>query len=85
MRWVDMNNAWKPGDLEVRRGMVARGFKGGDKERDDLFAETPPLEATRSLISRAASLPEACNGPPGMCAKLVYWMYGMRQAASAWE
>ena len=26
---------------------MARDFKGGDKDRDDLFAETPLLEATR--------------------------------------
>ena len=35
--------------------MVARDFKGGDKDRDDLFAETPPLEAKRMIISRAAT------------------------------
>eukprot|EP00973_Karenia_brevis_P080481 11165961-Karenia_brevis.AAC.1 len=33
--------------------MVARHFKGGDKDRDDLFAETLPLEAKRMLMSRA--------------------------------
>ena len=95
---------------------VVRDFKGGDKDRDDLFAETPPLEAKRILMSRAATrnksgvyrklmfidvkkahlnpgcnedvyvdLPEECECPPGFCGKLVYWMYGMRQAASAWE
>eukprot|EP00973_Karenia_brevis_P054465 7568148-Karenia_brevis.AAC.1 len=30
-------------------------------------------------------LPEECNCPPGHCGKLRFWMYGMRQAASAWE
>eukprot|EP00973_Karenia_brevis_P001690 229786-Karenia_brevis.AAC.1 len=35
--------------------MVAKNYKGGDKGRDDLFAETPPLEAKRMLISRAAT------------------------------
>jgi hypothetical protein len=30
--------------------MAARDFKGGDKDRDDLFAETPPLEAKRMLM-----------------------------------
>eukprot|EP00973_Karenia_brevis_P077974 10832168-Karenia_brevis.AAC.1 len=33
--------------------MVAKNYKGGDKGRDDLFAETPPLEAKRLLMSRA--------------------------------
>eukprot|EP00973_Karenia_brevis_P077023 10695622-Karenia_brevis.AAC.1 len=30
-------------------------------------------------------LPEECHCPPGFCGKLVYWMYGMRGAAAAWE
>ena len=34
---------------------MARDFKGDDRGRDDLFAETPPLEAKRILISRAAA------------------------------
>ena len=35
--------------------MVARDFKGGDKDRDDLFAATPPLESKRLLLSRTAT------------------------------
>lgn len=27
-------------------------FKGGDTDRDDLFAETPPLEARRMIVNR---------------------------------
>ena len=42
VRWVDTDK----GDL-VRSRLVARDFKGADKDRDDLFAETPPLEAKR--------------------------------------
>ena len=34
---------------------MARDFKGGDKDRDDLFAGSPPLEAKRMIISRAAT------------------------------
>ena len=34
--------------------MLARDFKGSDKGRDDFFAETPPLEAIRWILSRAA-------------------------------
>eukprot|EP00973_Karenia_brevis_P051195 7111002-Karenia_brevis.AAC.1 len=30
-------------------------------------------------------LPEECHCPPGNCGKLKHWMYGMRQAAAAWE
>lgn len=54
VRWVDTNRG---GLLEmlIRSRLVARDFKGGDKDRDDLFAETPPLEAKRMLFSRAAT------------------------------
>ena len=38
----------------VRSRSVARDFKGGDEDRDGLFAATPPLESKRLLISRAA-------------------------------
>ena len=41
--------------MEVRSRLVARDFKGGDKDRDDLFAGSPPLEAKRLLLSRAAT------------------------------
>lgn len=54
VRWVDTNK----GGLEeflIRSRLVARDFKGGDTDRDDLFAETPPLEAKRLLLSRAAT------------------------------
>ena len=30
-------------------------------------------------------LPEECKCPKGMCGKLVYWLYGFRPAAAAWE
>eukprot|EP00973_Karenia_brevis_P029192 4026328-Karenia_brevis.AAC.1 len=30
-------------------------------------------------------LPEECNSPRGFCGKLKRWMYGVRQAAAAWE
>ena len=30
-------------------------------------------------------LPEVCKCPEGMCGKLVYWLYGFRPAAAAWE
>ena len=54
VRWVDTNKG-TVNDPFVRCRLVARDFKGNDKDRDDLFAETPPLEAKRMLISRAAT------------------------------
>ena len=53
--------------MEVRCRLVARDFKGNDKERDDLFAETPPLEAKRMLLSRAVT-----RRHDGRCRKLLF-------------
>ena len=54
VRWVDVNKGGLE-KWEVRSRLVARDFKGRDKDRDDLFAETPPLEGKRMLLSRAAT------------------------------
>ena len=39
VRWVDTNKG-REGPTDVRSRLVARDFKGNDKDRDDLFAET---------------------------------------------
>ena len=39
----------------VRCRLVARDLKKGDKDRGDLFAATPPLEALRFVLSKAAT------------------------------
>ena len=39
-------------EWEIRCRLATRDFKGGDKGRDDLFAETPPLEGKTILLSR---------------------------------
>ena len=54
VRWVDTNKG-SEAEMNIRSRLMARDFKGGDKGRDDLFAETPPLEAKRMLFSRAAT------------------------------
>ena len=51
VRWVDVLKA----EGITRSRLVARDFRGNDRHRDDLFAATPPLEATRVLLSRAAT------------------------------
>ena len=53
--------------MEVRSRLAARDFKGGDKDRDDLFAETPPLEAKRMILSRAAT-----RRPDGKVRKILF-------------
>ena len=58
-------------DWDIRSRLVARDFKGGDKGRDDLFAETPPLEAKRMLLSRAATRRRG-----GKTRKLMFLMQG---------
>eukprot|EP00973_Karenia_brevis_P025061 3455500-Karenia_brevis.AAC.1 len=55
------------GKDDVRSRMVAQNYKGGDKGRDDLFAETPPLEANRMLFSRAVT-----NREDGRSRKLIF-------------
>lgn len=54
VRWVDTNK----GTLEcpdVRCRLVARDFNAGvDRDREDLFAATPPWELKRLLLSHAA-------------------------------
>jgi hypothetical protein len=52
VKWVD---TMKLGGI-VRSRLVARDFKTkGEKDREDLFAATPPLELLKAQLSRAAS------------------------------
>ena len=57
VKWVDTNKGSEDSPI-IRSRLVARDFKQrGDKDRQDLFAATPPLEMKRMLISRAATIP----------------------------
>ena len=56
VRWVDVQK----GPL-VRSRLVAQEF-AGNEEREDVFAATPPLFATKMVISNAASRNEKGNG-----------------------
>ena len=42
------------GHGSVRCSSVARDSKAGQKSRDDLYAEKPPLHATRALFAYVA-------------------------------
>ena len=54
VRWADTNKGTEE-VLEVRSRLAARDFRQkADKEREDLFAATPPIEAGRPISSRAA-------------------------------
>ena len=55
VKWVDTNKGTdeKP---EIRCRLVARDFKGNDKDREDLFAATPPWELKKLLMSHAADV-----------------------------
>ena len=55
VRWVDVDKGTK-----IRSRLVAQEFAKGDVEREDLFAGTPPLGATKFLLSDLAS-----NGSSG--------------------
>ena len=43
VRWVDTDKGFMGNSQEIISRMVARDFKGEDKDRDDLFADPPPL------------------------------------------
>ena len=53
VRWVDVNKGTKD-QPKVRSRLVGQEFAGKEL-RDDLFAATPPLAATRTILSLAAS------------------------------
>jgi hypothetical protein len=56
-KWVDVDKSHGMGQPLVRSRWVARDFKEkGEKDREDLFAATPPLELLRFAISRQATL-----------------------------
>jgi len=62
VRWLD---TWKNGKVKSR--LVAQEYASKD-EREDLFAATPPLAATKMLLSDIAS--KSHNGP-GDCRVMV--------------
>ena len=55
-KWVDTDKSHGHGDMLVRSRWVARDFKTrGERDREDLFCATPPLELIRFLVSRQAT------------------------------
>ena len=55
-KWVDTDKSHGEGEMLVRSRWVARDFKTrGERDREDLFCATPPLELLRFLASRAAT------------------------------
>ena len=68
-KWVDINKGTEE-EQEVRCRLVARDFKPkGEKEREDLFAATPPFEA-KKLLFRMASGQVGATGTE--CVKLMF-------------
>lgn len=54
VRWVDTNRGSEE-NPEVRSRLVARDFKTKADDWEDLFAATPPIEAERLALRRAAT------------------------------
>ena len=55
VKWVDTDKG-QDGEEAIRSRLVARDFRAkGEKDREDLFAATPPLELLRLLISKTAT------------------------------
>jgi hypothetical protein len=56
-KWVDTDKTHGAGKPMVRSRWVARDFKDPkEKDREDLFSATPPLEMIRLMISRQATV-----------------------------
>ena len=116
-KWVDVDKSHGVGEMLVWSRWVARDFKEkGEKDREDLFSATPPLELMRYMLSWQATirddgperktmyldvkkahlipkcdqdvyvqLPPEAGAQPDECGKLLFWLYGCRPAAQAWE
>ena len=55
-KWVDTDKSHGQGKMVVRSRWVARDFKTrGERDREDLFCATPPIELLRFLASRQAT------------------------------
>ena len=55
VKWVDTNKGTEEEPV-IRCRLVARDFRtNGEKDREEFFVATPPLEMKRMLISRTAS------------------------------
>ena len=55
-KWVDTDKSHGQGEMNVRSRWVARDFKTkGERDREDLFCATPPIEMLRFLVSRQAT------------------------------
>ena len=66
VRWVDTNKGSEERP-EVRSRLVARDFRTKAKrDQEDLFAATPPIEAGRLVLSRAATWRVGRNGKRGL-------------------
>ena len=114
---MDVDKSHGVGEMLIRSRWVARDFKEkGEKDREDLFSATLPLELMRYMLSRQATIRDDCQerktmyldvkkahlipkcdqdvyvqlppeagAQPDECGKLLFWLYGCRPVAQAWE
>ena len=61
VRWIDVNKGDQD-EPNYRSRLVAMEFKSENKELEDLFAGTPPLEALKMLVSEAATVKDGSMG-----------------------
>ena len=62
-KWVDTDKSHGQGQMRVRSRWVARDFMTrGERDREDLFCATPPLELLRFLVSRMVTTHEGDQG-----------------------
>ena len=71
-KWVDTDKSHGQGEMRVRSRWVARDFRTrGERDREDLFCATPPLELLRFLVSRMMTTHEGDQGRSAKCSSLT--------------
>ncbi len=84
---IGMIGLWKHYLWRQRDCPLAAMTRRGDGKRKKLLV----IDARKAHLNSKCEedvyvkLPEECRCPEGMCAKLKYWLYGFRKAATAWE
>ena len=74
--------------LEAKRMLFSRAVS---RTKGGRFRKLLLIDARKAHLNPKCeqdvyiNLPEECGAPEGTCGKLVYWLYGFRPAAAAWE
>ena len=70
--------------MQLSRATTGVGRKGRRRKMELIDAKKAHLNP-RCTRDEYIELPPEAGAKEGMCGKLEYWLYGFRDAASAWE